>query len=178
MADIALQATGVVMQTQCGCRHAPLDALQRHAQVAGQHQVGGAAIDTAVQCAHGDRSQVRPCLRHSFKCTGALCVVLKATDVIARAKHRFGLTCGVRSQHGHPHLWVAVDELELFQQSDQVRVLQPVALKRTVERDARNPVSDVEQWRCAVVSGGHPMGFAGYTVKGKSICPFFAVDPF
>ena len=132
------------MQAQRGGGHAPFDALQTNAQIAGQHHIGGPAIHAAVQRTNGHRAHGGQGIGDFFKKSGPMPRLVKPANVVPGTKHRPGLARGVGRQDQNSHIVGLVHGVNVRQQGFEVAVFQAVALCRAVQSEGGHAPLDLK----------------------------------
>ena len=133
----ALQAAGVVVQAQPRRRHAQFHTLHADAEVAGQRQVRGTAVDAAVQARHGGLRQRRQRVGHALEGlrAGVDAIVAQLAQVVAGAEG-----AAAAGQHQHAHRRVPRHLGQLTLQRDQVLPVQAVQVLRPLQGQPRHAV--------------------------------------
>ena len=125
------------MQPEPRRRHEHLAAVDADAEIAGQRQIGRAAIDAAIEPADGGNAEILEPVDHdlerragAFLLDGAGGALGHRVEIIAGAEGAAGA-----GQHQHPDRGIGLDPVEQLQQRLEVVGLQPVQMPRPVEAD-------------------------------------------
>src|SRR6266446_1973362 len=151
---IALDAALVVMQPEPRRWHEHLAGVDADTEIAGQRQVGRAAIDAAVEPA--DRRQreiLKPVDDDLERRSGGLLLCVgrafgDRAEIIPGTEGAAGA-----GQHQNPERGIGLDPVEQFYQRVEILRLQPVQMLRPVEADGGARAVDVEHRRARRITG-------------------------
>src|SRR6202011_1563369 len=150
----ALDAALVVMQPEPRRRHEHLAGVDADTEIAGQRQIGRAAIDAAVDPADRRYREVLKPVDDDLerRSGGLLLCVGGAFGDRARIVSGAEGAAGSGQPH-HPDRGIRFDPVEQFQQRIEVVGLQPVQMLRPVEADGSPRAVDIEHRRARRISG-------------------------
>src|SRR5712672_2379544 len=157
---VALDAAPVVMQPEPRRRHEHLAGVDADTEIAGQRQVGRAAIDAAVEPADRRQREVLKPVDDDLerRSSGLLLCVGRAFGDRAKIVPGAERAAGA-GQHQNPERGIGLDAVEQFYQRVEILRLQPVQMLRPVEADGGPRAVDVEHRRTRRIpgSGGMPL---------------------
>src|SRR6202035_4454753 len=147
--DIACNAALVIVQAETRRRHEHFASVDADTKVAGQRQVGRAAIDAAVEAADGRHADVLKPVDDDFKrgsgasfLDGADGALGDRVEIVAGAEGAAGA-----GEHQDPDRGIGLDPVEQFQEDVEIVGLQPVQVLRPVEADIGARTVEFEQRR-------------------------------
>jgi transposase, IS30 family len=155
---VAHDAALVIMQAQPRRRHEHLAGVEADAEIAGQRQIGRAAIDAAIEPAdRGNAEILEPVDDNLERRSGAVLfngaggALGDRIEVVSRAEDAAGA-----GEDQHPDRGIGLNAVEQFQQGVEVVGLQPVQMPGTVEADGGARAVEFEDRRRGRLGGvGH-----------------------
>ena len=146
---IARDAALVVVQPESRRRHEHFRGVDADAEIAGQRQVGRAAIDAAIEPADRRHAEIFQPVDHHFKRRSGALLFLRAggavgdrVEVVAGAEGAAGA-----GQHQHADRGIGLDPVEQLHEVAEILALQPVQMLRPVEADGGARAVDFEHRR-------------------------------
>src|ERR1700722_12576393 len=171
---VASDAALVIMQPEPRRRHEHLAAVDADAEIAGQRQVGRAAIDAAIEPADGGNTDVLKPVDHDFERRFAALLFDSAGGAFGdRIKIMAGAEGAAGAgEHQHPDRGIGFDPVEQLEQRIEVVGLQPVQMLWPVEADGGAGAIDIEQRRTRRLGGfGHFfLHWILSMISGRTLC--------
>jgi hypothetical protein len=127
---IAGDAALVIVQAEPRRRHEHLGRIDADAEIAGQRQVGRAAIDAAIEPADRRHAEVLQAVDHRLERRSRARLRRRAGGAV---RHRIEIVAGAEGaagagQHQHADRGIGLDPVEQFYEVAEILALQPVQM--------------------------------------------------